>query len=144
MLDTQQHNFSRLLHLTAHAWRLAIDRRLKANGLSMNSWFAVATIASENEPMTQKALAQILGLEEASVVPLIDRLVRQNLVQRVQPEEDRRKRLLLVTEQGSEVFRRVKIEADTLRGELLANVDEQELAITQKVLQQLLTATGAS
>jgi len=144
MLDTQQRNFSRLLHLTAHAWRLAIDRRLKGNGLSMNSWLAVATIASENEPMTQKALAQVLGLEEASVVPLIDRLVRKNLVQRVQPEEDRRKRLLLVTEQGSEVFRRVKIEADALRNELLANIDEQDLAVTEKVLQQLLTATGAN
>ncbi|KOC90501.1 MarR family winged helix-turn-helix transcriptional regulator [Winslowiella iniecta] len=144
MLDTQQRNFSRLLHLTAHAWRLAIDRRLKGNGLSMNSWLAVATIASKNEPMTQKALAQVLGLEEASVVPLIDRLVRKNLVQRVQPEEDRRKRLLLVTEQGSEVFRRVKIEADALRNELLANIDEQDLAVTEKVLQQLLTATGAN
>jgi len=144
MSDTQQRNFSRLLHLTAHAWRLAIDRRLKGNGLSMNSWLAVATIAGANEPMTQKALAQELGLEEASVVPLIDRLVRQSLVQRVQPQEDRRKRLLLVTEQGREVFRHVKIEADALRSELLANIDEQDLAVTQKVLQQLLTATGAN
>ncbi|AIX74172.1 MarR family transcriptional regulator [Mixta calida] len=141
MLDSQQ-RFSRLLHLAAHAWRLAIDRRLKESGLSMNSWLAVATLASESEPMTQKALAQVLGLEEASVVPLVDRLVAQQLVERSQPEEDRRKRLLLVTEQGNALFNKVKVETDRLRGELLADIDRDELAIAQRVLQQLLDKTG--
>nr|WP_245912357.1 MarR family transcriptional regulator [Mixta gaviniae] len=140
-MDPQQ-RFSRLLHLTAHAWRLAIDRRLKESGLSMNSWLAVATLASESEPMTQKALAQVLGLEEASVVPLVDRLVAQRLIERSQPEEDRRKRLLLVTGQGKALFERVKVETDRLRGELLADIDRDELAIAQRVLQQLLDKTG--
>lgn len=140
-MDSQQ-RFSRLLHLAAHAWRLAIDRRLKESGLSMNSWLAVATLASESEPMTQKALAQVLGLEEASVVPLVDRLVAQQLVERSQPEEDRRKRLLLVTEQGNALFNKVKVETDRLRGELLTDIDRDELAIAQRVLQQLLDKTG--
>lgn len=140
-MDSPQ-RFSRLLQLTAHAWRLAIDRRLKESGLSMNSWLAIATLASESEPMTQKALAQVLGLEEASVVPLIDRLVTQRLIERLQPEEDRRKRLLIVTAEGWKVFEKVKIEADRLRGELLANIDRDELAIAQRVLQQLLDKTG--
>ncbi len=108
----------------------------------MNSWLAVATLASESEPMTQKALAQVLGLEEASVVPLVDRLVAQQLVERSQPEEDRRKRLLLVTEQGNALFNKVKVETDRLRGELLADIDRDELAIAQRVLQQLLDKTG--
>lgn len=139
-MDSHQ-RFSRLLHLTAHAWRLAIDRRLKNSGLSMNSWLAIATLASESEPMTQKALAQVLGLEEASVVPLIDRLVAQQLIERQQPEEDRRKRLLLVTRQGSAVFEKVKIEADRLRGELLADIDPRDLTVAHRVLQQLLHKT---
>ena len=108
----------------------------------MNSWLAVATLASESEPMSQKALAQVLGLEEASVVPLVDRLVAQQLVERSQPEEDRRKRLLLVTEQGNALFNKVKVETDRLRGELLADIDRDELAIAQRVLQQLLDKTG--
>jgi MarR family transcriptional regulator for hemolysin len=139
-MDSHQ-RFSRLLHLTAHAWRLAIDRRLKDSGLSMNSWLAIATLASESEPMTQKALAQVLGLEEASVVPLIDRLVAQQLIERQQPEEDRRKRLLLVTPQGWTAFEKIKIEVDRLRGELLADIDRADLAVTQRVLQQLLNKT---
>ncbi|MCW1874573.1 MarR family transcriptional regulator [Erwinia sp. INIA-01] len=140
-MKSQELNFSRLLHLTAHAWRQAIDRRMKDNGLSMSSWMAVATIAIQEAPISQKELAQALGLEDASVVPLIDRLVKQQLVERIQPEEDRRKRLLHVTPQGETLYQRLKVEADALRNELLANVDKDDLAVTQRVLQQLLIAT---
>lgn len=140
-MNSQELNFSRLLHLTAHAWRQAIDRRMKDNGLSMSSWMAVATIAIQEAPISQKELAQALGLEDASVVPLIDRLVKQQLVERVQPEEDRRKRLLHVTPRGEILYQRLKVEADALRNELLVNVDKHDLAVTQRVLQQLLIAT---
>ena len=142
-MNAQELNFSRLLHLTAHAWRQAIDRRMKDNGLSMSSWMAVATIALQEAPISQKELAQALGLEDASVVPLIDRLVKQQLVERVQPAEDRRKRLLHVTAQGNHLYLKLKIEADNLRAELLADINHDELAITQRVLQRLLKATEA-
>ena len=142
-MNAQELNFSRLLHLTAHAWRQAVDRRIKDNGLSMSSWMAVATIAIQEAPISQKELAQALGLEDASVVPLIDRLVKQQLVERIQPEEDRRKRLLHVTPQGEALYQKLKIEADRLRNELLSGINRDELAVTQRVLQQLLKATEA-
>jgi len=142
-LNSQELNFSRLLHLTAHAWRQAIDRRMKDSGLSVSSWLAVATIALQDAPMSQKELAQLLGLEDASVVPLIDRLVRQQLVERVQPQEDRRKRLLYVTPQGKTLYLKLKVEADSLRNELLADIDRADLAIAQRVLQRLLQAIEA-
>ncbi|KAI0244665.1 hypothetical protein L0F63_004950 [Massospora cicadina] len=132
ILNAQELNFSRLLHLTAHAWRQAIDRRMKDNGLSMSSWMAVATIALQEAPISQKRAGAGAG-----VVPLIDRLVKQQLVERVQPAEDRRKRLLHVTAQGNDLYLKLKIEADNLRAELLADINHDELAITQRVLQRL-------
>lgn len=109
----------------------------------MSSWLAIASVATATEPPTQKALAQLLGLEEASVVPLVDRLVKQQLLARVQPKEDRRKRLLVLTEQGSVAFAEVKTQADALRAQLLKDVEPAELAITEKVLQQLLDRLGS-
>lgn len=141
-MDDAVVHFSRLLHRTAHAWRLAIDRRVRASGFGMSSWLAVAAIAGEAEPITQKTLAQLLGLEEASVVPLVQRLVKQDLVQRIQPDEDRRKRLLSVTEKGSALYSSVKAEADSLRAELLADIPPEQLAVTQQVLQRLLVKIG--
>jgi len=100
--------FTHLLYQTAHAWRLAVDRHLKHSGLSMSSWMAIGLIASETRPLTQTELAQMLGLEDASMVPLIDRLVKQELLSRVQPPEDRRKRHLVLTEKGNQAFALVK------------------------------------
>ncbi|MCZ7171423.1 MarR family transcriptional regulator, partial [Salmonella enterica] len=78
----------------------------------------------------------------ASVVPLVDRLVKQQLLARVQPKEDRRKRLLVLTEQGNEAFATVKTQADALRAQLLADIDPAALAVTENVLQQLLERLG--
>ncbi|WP_017349806.1 MULTISPECIES: MarR family winged helix-turn-helix transcriptional regulator [Pantoea] len=137
-MSTTSWTFTRLLHSTAHAWRLAVDRHLKESGLSMSAWLAIATLENAEHPLTQTALAQLLGLEDASVVPLIDRLVKQQLVTRVQPPEDRRKRLLVLTEQGKEAFLRVKAEADALRARLLEDVDPEALKVTEGVLGQML------
>jgi len=134
--------FTHLLYQTAHAWRLAVDRHLKHSGLSMSSWMAIGLIASETRPLTQTELAQMLGLEDASMVPLIDRLVKQELLTRVQPLEDRRKRHLVLTEKGNQAFALVKSKADALRADLLSDIDPQALATTEQVLQQLLTRMG--
>ncbi len=120
--------FTHLLHLTAHAWRLAVDRHLKDSGLSTSSWMAIGLIASEPQRLTQTELAQLMGLEDASMVPLVDRLVKQDLLSRVQPAEDRRKRHLVLTEKGNEAFAKVKTQTDALRTQLLEDIDPQEIA----------------
>ncbi|ADD76597.1 MarR family transcriptional regulator for hemolysin [Pantoea sp. PA1] len=134
--------FTHLLHLTAHAWRLAVDRHLKDSGLSTSSWMAIGLIASEPQRLTQTELAQRMGLEDASMVPLVDRLVKQDLLTRVQPAEDRRKRHLVLTEKGNDAFANVKTHADALRAELLADIDPQELAVVERILETLLTRMG--
>lgn len=134
--------FTHLLHLTAHAWRLAVDRHLKDSGLSTSSWMAIGLIASEPQRLTQTELAQRMGLEDASMVPLVDRLVKQDLLTRVQPAEDRRKRHLVLTEKGNDAFANVKTHADALRAELLADIDPRELAVVERILETLLTRMG--
>lgn len=142
-MNIQDLTFSRLLHLTAQAWRQAIDRRVKEDGLTTSSWLAIATLASQAAPVSQKELAQALGLEEATIVPLVDRLVKQQLVVRSQPAEDRRKRLVQITPAGMALYQRLAGEVDKLRNELLASISRDELFVAQRVLQKLLKATEA-
>lgn len=103
---------------------------------------AIGIIASDPNPLSQTELAQLLGLEDASIVPLVDRLVKQALLSRVQPSEDRRKRHLVLTEKGNQASAEVKAQADMLRASLLSDIDPQALAVTERVLQQLLTRLG--
>lgn len=137
-MDNRQLNFSHLLYLTAHHWRLAVDRRLKDLGMSQASWVAVASIARNEHPLSQSELAQELGVESATVVPLINRLVDAGLVERVLTERDKRKRLLVATPKGLELYHQVKAVADELREEILTVITPEEQEITRNVMTRLL------
>ncbi|HAT2610609.1 TPA: MarR family transcriptional regulator [Kluyvera intermedia] len=137
-MDNRDLTFSHLLYLTAHHWRLAVDRRLRGLGMSQASWVAVAAIARNETPLSQSELAQELGIENATLVPLINRLVEQQLVQRVLTDQDKRKRLLIATEQGMALYYQVKTVADDLREEILSVISPEEQAQTRRVLEKLL------
>ncbi|EMY7924626.1 MULTISPECIES: MarR family winged helix-turn-helix transcriptional regulator [Klebsiella] len=137
-MDNRQLNFSHLLYLTAHHWRLAVNRRLKNLGMSQASWVAVSAIARNEQPLSQSELAQELGVESATIVPLINRLVELELVERVKPDSDKRKRLLVATEKGMALFHQVKAVADDLREEILTAITAEEREQTHRVLEKLL------
>ncbi|MGO3446937.1 MAG: MarR family winged helix-turn-helix transcriptional regulator [Kluyvera intermedia] len=137
-MDNRQLNFSHLLYLTAHHWRLAVDRRLKDLGMSQATWVAVAAIARNEQPLSQSELAQELGVESATVVPLINKLVEHGLVERILTERDKRKRLLIATDKGMDLFHQVKTVADELREEILTAITPEEQQQTYDVLTKLL------
>lgn len=137
-MDNRQLNFSHLLYLTAHHWRLAVNRRLKNLGMSRASWVAVSAIARNEQPLSQSELAQELGVESATIVPLINRLVELELVERVKPDSDKRKRLLVATAKGMALFHQVKAVADDLREEILTAITPEEREQTHRVLEKLL------
>jgi MarR family transcriptional regulator for hemolysin len=142
-MNTEYKNFSQLLHLTSRALRMAIDRRLKYLGLSQASWVAVAAIAGAQTPLSQSELAQILGVEGATIVTMVDRLVKTGLVQRIATLSDRRKKLLVVTAQGKDLYEKVRSEADALGKEILDKVAEQDMQVTMRVLAEVYAATEA-
>ncbi|MFK3703543.1 MarR family winged helix-turn-helix transcriptional regulator [Klebsiella sp. NPDC088457] len=137
-MDNRQLTFSHLLHLTAHHWQLAVNRRLKDLGMSQASWVAVSAIARNEHPLSQSELAQEVGVESATIVPLVNRLVELQLVERVMTDSDKRKRLLVATEKGLALYRQVKAVADDLREEILSAITPEERAQTQRVLEKLL------
>ncbi|AMO94956.1 marR family protein [Collimonas fungivorans] len=141
--NTLEEHFSSALHNTARAWKLAVDRRLKYLGLSQASWTAVAVAAKAGEPLSQIELANRVGIEAASMVATIDRLVKLELVVREPSPHDRRVKLVVLTKAGQQLYGKVKAEADAFRKELLADVDKQQLSAAIKLLEHLQAVAEA-
>lgn len=141
--NTLEEHFSSALHNTARAWKLAIDRRLKYLGLSQASWTAVAVAAKAGEPLSQIELANRVGIEAATMVATIDRLVKAELVVREPSPHDRRVKLVVLTEAGNQLYGKVMTEADAVRKELLGNVDKQQLSAAIKLLEHLQAVAEA-
>jgi len=82
--------FSAALHSTSRSWRQAVDRKLKYLGVSQASWMTIAIAAKARSPLSQSELADKLGVEGATMVAMIDRLVKAGLVMREASTTDRR------------------------------------------------------
>lgn len=136
MSDLEE-RFSDALHSTSRSWRQAVDRRLKYLGVSQASWMTIAMAAKARSPLSQSELADKLGVEGATMVAMIDRLVKAGLVIREASTTDRRVKRVVLTPAGSKIYEKVKAEAVALRKELLANTDQKKLLIAIELLEGL-------
>lgn len=143
-MNTLEDRFSLALHSTARAWKAAVDRRLKYLGLSQASWTAIAMVAKGQAPLSQIELANRLGVEAATMVAMIDRLVKAELLEREPSTQDRRVKLIALTQAGVQLYGKVKQEADAFCSELLADVDPQQLLVATALLEHLQNVAESS
>jgi MarR family transcriptional regulator, transcriptional regulator for hemolysin len=136
-VDDLEERFSTALHSTARAWRQTVDRRLKYLGVSQASWMTIAVAAKANQPLSQSELADRLAVEGATMVAMVDRLVKAGLVKREPSTTDRRVKRVVVTEAGYRLFDTVKTEAAAVRKELLSKMDPKKLEAATDVLEAL-------
>lgn len=125
------------LHGAARAWRTALDRQLKAKGLTAAGWSALEAVADSAEPPSQRELARRLGVDGATLVATIDRLAGRNLVVRTAAAHDRRVKLIVLTGEGGELAARVRQEAGALRRLMLERIDARRVAAAAEVLEEL-------
>ena len=131
------HNLGAQVAQLARTWRAELDRRLNHLGLSQARWLVLLHLARHPEAPTQSELAQMVGVECPTLARLLDGLEAQQLVRRVTVAEDRRAKRIELLPQTAEIIAHIEAIAAQLRGEILANVDQQELEVFQKVLGQM-------
>jgi len=99
----------------------------------------ILTLVTEREPMTQKALTDLLGIDRTTMVALIDDLEQKGLVERRRHPRDRRAFLISPTEPGEAAkVRAIEILDEQQRHFLapLTRAEQQQLGSLLKRLQQ--------
>ena len=135
--ESFEERFSAALHTSARLWRLALDKRLKHLGVGQSGWMTIAMIAKSGELLSQRALADLVGVEGPSMVSMLDRLERDGLVTRAASPTDRRVKLVQLTDAGKTIYAEVLKEASPFRADLLAGLDPQALASATLLLETL-------
>lgn len=80
---------------------------LAAHGLSM--WGYIVLIALDRSPIrTQAALAEAIGADKTRIIPTLDELQQQGYIGRIPDPDDRRARLLEITESGRSIKNTVR------------------------------------
>jgi MarR family transcriptional regulator for hemolysin len=76
-------------------------------------------------------------VEGATMVAMVDRLVKSGLVVRVPSTTDRRVKRVVLTTAGSLLYDKVRAEAAAFRHEVLAGVDPKKLLMATEFLEGL-------
>ncbi len=134
---TPEERFSRALHSTARQWRVALDARLKGLGVSQAGWMTIAMVAKAAKPPSQGELATQLSVEPATMVAMIDRLVKAGLIERVASTTDRRIKHIHLTAAGEAISAEVHTKAEAFRIDILRSVDAGKLDQFSELLEQI-------
>jgi MarR family transcriptional regulator for hemolysin len=89
----------RRLYLAQRAQHDFLDARMQARGASLWHWVLLRA-AADGEGASQRELAERMVIEPPTLVRHLDKLVREELVERRRDEHDRRITRVLLTETG--------------------------------------------
>lgn len=115
--------------------RAKFDARAKGLGLTLSRARALMRIA-EKEGLTQSELAEVLGIEQPSLVGLLDGLEKSGFVERRVDAEDRRSRRVHLTPPAQESAAEILAFTTRLRAQVLVGVDPDDLAAAIRVLER--------
>jgi DNA-binding MarR family transcriptional regulator len=127
------------IFLLARASALAIaagNASLAEHGLKARSYAVLALAASGARP-TQRELAEFLRLDPSQVVALVDGLQVRGLVHREPDPSDRRANVVVITDEGREVFARAQTSAQAAEQQLHGRLSEENRALVMDLLREL-------
>ncbi|RXZ35703.1 MarR family transcriptional regulator [Sphingomonas desiccabilis] len=138
MPDQQlQRAFTHRLMPLARAYRRYIDRGLSSLELSHTTALAVMLIGRMGGGRRQGTLADELGLEGASLVPLIQQLLQAGLIDRRPDPEDGRAKTLHLTDTGQSLAAEVEERSATLRDRVFAGIPDGDVEAALRVMDRI-------
>jgi MarR family transcriptional regulator for hemolysin len=143
-LALTQRSLTAMIAPVARAYRKHIDKAFTGLGLSHSLALPVMLLGRLGDGVRQNALAEELGVEPPSLVPLLDQLERAGLVERHPCLEDKRAKTLRLTPAGHDLAHRAEALAQAVRAALLKDVPPGEVAIAARVLERFHAAIRAA
>lgn len=114
--------------MLSRLWRRAIDQQMAAVGLADVSWAPLIHLAESGDGVSQKELASLVGIDSSSLVRLLDTLETRGHIQRCTAPDDRRVKLIMLTEAGKAAVIDIRRQLLIIEHQMLADLDDSELS----------------
>jgi DNA-binding MarR family transcriptional regulator len=116
-----------------------VENRIRAHlrdsfGITLPQFEVLAELEYMKRPLTMTELSKRLMVSNGNVTGVVDRLLRDGLVARLQSGDDRRVHLIKLTDQGMETFRKMAVLHETWIAEMFGDLSEQDLGALSGLL----------
>src|SRR3982074_955251 len=129
--------FGLLLFGTARAWRTKLDQRLRPLGLSQGKWRTLIHVSQGGNKLTQKEIAERMGIEEPTLAGLLNRLQHDGWIERRGSPNDRRCKTIHLHRGSKPVLEKIFNTAHDLRAELIEDIPQRDLETCIRVLTRI-------
>jgi MarR family transcriptional regulator for hemolysin len=126
-----------IINRTAKAYVKALDSQLREKvGVTVGQWKVLVMLADQNG-LTQKEIADRLGLEGATLIPIIDKMEKDKLVVRRVDPADRRNNKIYRTEMADALWDKMIQCASNIKEISLKGIPDENLKIMKDVLENI-------
>lgn len=111
---------------------------LAKNGINLSPpQFFILNRISEQKSLIQQDLADMMKMDKSSMLRQLNALQKEMLIARIPDETDKRKKNLVLTQKGGELFKKAEAIGNTFFSNLYEGVSEEDLEPFFRVLNQL-------
>lgn len=126
-----------VVNMTAKAFQKSFDIELRKNaGVSLSQWRVVGTLVIL-PGLTQKEIADKVGIEGATLVPIIDKMEKEGLLKRKPDSSDRRVNRIYLTQKADSLWESMVECALKIRKSSTKNISENDIQTTLETLRKI-------
>lgn len=129
-----QWSFGSLVIRVGQLWRRTMGQALADHGMSQATALPLIVLLRQEQEIRQIALAEAMGIEGPSLVPLLDALENDGLVERLCDPEDRRAKLVRLTPIGRVKAEEVEVVVNAVRNRIFRSITPEDRQKTEQVL----------
>jgi len=126
-----------IVNTTAKSFQRSFDLELRKNvGVTLSQWRVVSALVLQ-PGLTQKEIANKMGIEGATLVPVIDKMEKEGLLKRKQDSTDRRANRIYLTSKVDSLWMSMTDCALKIRKSSIKNIPENDIQITLDTLRKI-------
>lgn len=122
----------------ARAFEADLEKRLAVHKVTRASW-AVLSAIQHHGKTTPAALASFIEIDRAAITRHLDRLEKQELIQRRQSSTDRRAVNIELTQKGSSLIPELAAESLATNAKFTAGLAQSENDTLQAIIKKMLS-----
>ncbi len=114
-----------------------LERRLAPYHVTRAQWTTLYYIKI-NHKISQKELANLLGIKESSVVRQLDKMEKLGWIERIPCSIDRRTKCLSLTDEGLQIELELEEVVSEFKKAVIKGIAEEDLSIFKNMLQKMI------
>ncbi len=133
----RNHQLAAEVFQVSRRWRALLDERLRVMGASKSSWVVLYWLSRTPEGLSQRELAEQVGVETSTLTRQLAAMEAQGLVERSSVDGDRRLKRVRLTDLAWPQLEQVGRITAEVREQLLEGVDPLDLDAALRVLRHV-------